>query len=83
LDFTLLINSGNWFVFYFGVSKAGAVPVTLSSVLKKDELHAYLKSRLSSFKVPKEYRLVEDFPKSPAGKILKRELKKLTQESGG
>jgi acyl-CoA synthetase (AMP-forming)/AMP-acid ligase II len=42
----------------------------------KEELHAYLKSRLSSFKVPKEYRLVNDFPKSPAGKILKRELRK-------
>ena len=38
-------------------------------------LHAYLKSRLSSFKVPKEYRLVEDFPKSPAGKILKKALR--------
>jgi long-chain acyl-CoA synthetase len=43
----------------------------------KEDLHAYLKSRLSSFKVPKEYRLVHDFPKSPAGKILKRELKKM------
>jgi acyl-CoA synthetase (AMP-forming)/AMP-acid ligase II len=166
-------NSGDWHSFYFGVLKAGAVPVTLSRLLKKDELqllvghprprvlfafegklddlkplrglggvetvispggenvypkevedvlfireevqecaviglpdrewgeriaafiiqrpgknfnkeelHAFLKSRLSSFKVPKEYRLVEDFPKSPAGKILKKELKKLTQESG-
>jgi long-chain acyl-CoA synthetase len=42
----------------------------------KNALHSYLKSRLSSFKVPKEYRLVSDFPKSPAGKILKRELRK-------
>ena len=42
----------------------------------KNALHSYLKSRLSSFKVPKEYRLVNDFPKSPAGKILKRELRK-------
>jgi long-chain acyl-CoA synthetase len=48
----------------------------------KEELHAYLKSRLSPFKVPKEYRLVSDFPKSPAGKILKRELRKQVQETG-
>ena len=41
----------------------------------KDTLHAYMKSRLPSFKVPKEYRTVNDFPRSPAGKILKRELK--------
>jgi long-chain acyl-CoA synthetase len=43
----------------------------------KEELHAYLKSRLSPFKVPKDYRLVSDFPKSPAGKILKSELRKI------
>jgi long-chain acyl-CoA synthetase len=42
----------------------------------KNELSAYLKAHLSSFKVPKEYLLVNDFPRSPAGKILKRELKK-------
>jgi len=39
-------------------------------------LKTFLKSRLSPFKVPKEYIVVSDFPKSPAGKILKRELKK-------
>jgi long-chain acyl-CoA synthetase len=44
-------------------------------------LHAYLKERLSSFKVPKEYRLVKDFPRSPAGKILKRELRKTAMEA--
>jgi len=42
----------------------------------KNELGAYLKAHLSSFKVPKEYLIVDDFPRSPAGKILKRELKK-------
>jgi len=44
--------------------------------LDKDTLHAYMKSCLASFKVPKEYVTVNDFPRSPAGKILKRELKK-------
>jgi long-chain acyl-CoA synthetase len=47
----------------------------------KNVLHNYLKSRLSPFKVPKEYRLVSDFPKSPAGKILKRELRTVTLEA--
>jgi long-chain acyl-CoA synthetase len=42
----------------------------------KDKLNAYMKSRLSPFKVPKEYLIVDDFPRSPAGKILKRELRK-------
>jgi long-chain acyl-CoA synthetase len=40
------------------------------------QLKSYLKSQLSPFKVPKEYRTVKELPKSPAGKILKRELKK-------
>lgn len=44
--------------------------------LDKDRLNAHMKSRLSPFKVPKEYLAVNDFPRSPAGKILKRDLKK-------
>ena len=39
-------------------------------------LKAFLKSRLSAFKVPKEFRAVSELPKSPAGKILKRHLRK-------
>jgi long-chain acyl-CoA synthetase len=45
-----------------------------------EELKTFLKSRLSPFKVPKEYIVVSEFPKSPAGKILKRELRKQYQE---
>jgi len=41
-----------------------------------DALKAFLKSRISAFKVPKEFRAVSELPKSPAGKILKRQLRK-------
>ncbi|HMK52299.1 MAG TPA: AMP-binding protein [Thermodesulfobacteriota bacterium] len=41
-----------------------------------EELKSFLKTRLSPFKVPKEYIILSELPKSPAGKILKRELKK-------
>ena len=44
--------------------------------LDESELRDYLKKRLAPFKVPKGYRIVETLPKSPAGKILKRDLKK-------
>lgn len=40
------------------------------------ELSAHLKTKLSPFKVPKEFHVLKDFPKSAAGKILKRELRK-------
>jgi long-chain acyl-CoA synthetase len=41
-----------------------------------EELRSFLKSRLSPFKIPKEYVVVSELPKSAAGKILKRQLKK-------
>ncbi|MGA3085333.1 MAG: AMP-binding protein [Thermodesulfobacteriota bacterium] len=41
-----------------------------------EELKNFLKSRLSVFKVPKAFVTLNEFPKSPTGKILKRELRK-------
>jgi long-chain acyl-CoA synthetase len=41
-----------------------------------DELKAFLKVHLSPFKVPKEYIVATELPKSPAGKILKREVRR-------
>ncbi len=43
-------------------------------------LKSFLKARLSPFKVPKEFIVKSDLPKSAAGKILKRELKTEHQE---
>jgi len=40
-----------------------------------------LKTRLSPFKVPKDYIVVDEMPKSPAGKILKREIRRQYLES--
>ncbi len=48
-----------------------------------EELKAFLKTRLSPFKVPKEYVMVTELPKSPVGKILKRELKRAFLEGTG
>jgi len=43
--------------------------------IDEKELKSFLKSHLSPFKVPKDYRFVEELPKSNAGKILKRMLR--------
>jgi long-chain acyl-CoA synthetase len=43
--------------------------------LVPEAVKSYLKKRLSPFKVPKDFLAVEELPKSPAGKILKRKLK--------
>ena len=45
-----------------------------------EELKAFLKTRLSPFKVPKEYIIMSELPKSPTGKILKRKLRKRWME---
>jgi long-chain acyl-CoA synthetase len=43
-------------------------------------LKLFLKGHLAGFKVPKEYVFVDQLPKSNAGKILKREIKKTHQK---
>lgn len=48
--------------------------------ISTNELKASLKTLLSSFKVPKKIEIVKELPKSPAGKILKRELKRQVLE---
>jgi long-chain acyl-CoA synthetase len=45
------------------------------------QMKAFLKPRLSPFKVPKEYAIVKEMPKSGAGKILKRELRTMFAKS--
>jgi long-chain acyl-CoA synthetase len=49
-------------------------------LIAPEELKSFLKTSLSSFKVPKEVVIVTEMPKSPTGKILKRELKKKMAE---
>ncbi len=41
-----------------------------------ETIKTFLKSRLSPFKIPKEYMVVSELPKTPTGKILKREIRK-------
>ncbi len=43
----------------------------------RERIKSYLKERIAPFKVPKDIREVDDFPKSQAGKILKRKLKEI------
>lgn len=42
----------------------------------KDDLIGFCKERMASYKAPKNVYFVEDFPRTPQGKILKRELKR-------
>jgi len=44
-------------------------------------LDAFLRTQLSSFKVPKEYLAVQELPKSAQGKILRKEVRKFHSKS--
>jgi long-chain acyl-CoA synthetase len=60
----------------WGERVAAFIKLKPGQAVSGDEVKQYLKSLLSPFKVPKKYIFVDDMPKSAAGKILKRELKK-------
>ena len=51
------------------VRAAGALPVPPPA-----ELEAFCRSRLAAYKVPKSFEMVEDFPRTAAGKIQKHRL---------
>lgn len=49
----------------FVVTKAGAS-------VEGQELEAFLRQKLASFKVPRRYEFVDSFPRNATGKVLKR-----------
>ena len=65
--------------------KAGEVPrayvVSQNKDLKKDDLHNFISSRVAPHKqLVGGIEFVEQLPKNPTGKLLRRELKKMAQE---
>jgi long-chain acyl-CoA synthetase len=56
------------------------VELAPGSTLKPEDLSAYVKERLSPYKRPSEIHILPALPATPAGKILKAQLKKMAQE---
>ncbi len=52
-----------------------------SHAIDPHELKRYLKTRLSPFKIPKEFIMVSELPKNSTGKLLKRELREQFSKS--
>ncbi len=48
--------------------------------LSEDEVKGYIKDNLANYKVPREVVFVDELPRNPTGKVLKRELE---EEHGG
>lgn len=56
--------------------KAYIIP-SPSAEVNTEELRVYLADKLAKYKIPEFVEIVKDLPRSPTGKVLKRELRKL------
>ncbi|KQZ76257.1 long-chain-fatty-acid--CoA ligase [Nocardioides sp. Root151] len=61
----------------WGESVKGVVALKPDTTATADELIAFCKASLASFKCPRSIDVIEALPRNPSGKILKRELRKL------
>jgi long-chain acyl-CoA synthetase len=62
---------------YQGESVKAVLVVREGETISLDELTAYCRERLAAFKLPKYLSVRESLPKSPTGKVVKRELRAL------
>jgi fatty-acyl-CoA synthase len=60
--------------------EVGVALVVLAGELGEGELLDHCRRRLASFKVPRAVRFVSELPRSPSGKLLKRELREQLME---
>jgi long-chain acyl-CoA synthetase len=60
----------------WGEEVGAAVVLHEGEELSADEVSAYVKERIAAYKYPRVVWFVDDLPKGPTGKILKREIEK-------
>lgn len=59
----------------FGQRLAAFVVRAPGQAIDADELRAYVKANLANYKVPRDIVFVDELPRNPTGKVLKRELR--------
>jgi fatty-acyl-CoA synthase len=62
----------------FGQRLKAVVVVRDGQDLTEDEVKGYVKDNLARYKVPREVEFIDELPRNPTGKVLKRELKEKT-----
>jgi fatty-acyl-CoA synthase len=58
----------------FGQRLKAFVVTANSTSTTEDELKSFVKDNLARYKAPREVEFVDELPRNPTGKILKREL---------
>jgi len=65
----------------FGQRLRVFVVVRDGATLSEDEIKTYVKENLASYKVPREVVFVDELPRNPTGKVLKRELQERASDN--
>jgi long-chain acyl-CoA synthetase len=64
----------------YGEEVAAAVALKDGATVSPDELRDYVKGQVAAYKYPRQVWIVDELPKGPTGKILKREITPPEQE---
>lgn len=67
----------------FGESLAAIIELQDGSTPSKEDMAAYLRDRLASFKVPRHIEFRDDLPREDSGKLFKRKLREPFWEKAG
>jgi long-chain acyl-CoA synthetase len=67
----------------YGEEVAAFVQLREGADVTEQELIDFCRARLADFKCPKSIRFVDELPKGPTGKVLKRELARLSERTEG
>jgi long-chain acyl-CoA synthetase len=59
-----------------GEEVAAAVALKAGQEVSADELRAYVKEQVAAYKYPRSIWFLDELPKGPTGKILKREIER-------
>jgi fatty-acyl-CoA synthase len=66
----------------FGQRLKAFVVLRKGSELSEDEIKDYVKDNLANYKVPREVVFLDELPRNPTGKVLKRELEEQDDDGG-
>jgi fatty-acyl-CoA synthase len=66
----------------FGQRLKAFVVVRDGAKLSEDEVKDYVRENLANYKIPREVVFVEELPRNPTGKVLKRELEEQDEADG-
>ncbi|SLM30893.1 hypothetical protein MTBBW1_2510011 [Desulfamplus magnetovallimortis] len=62
---------------YLGESIKSFIVPKDNEVIDINELKHFVLDRLGDFKCPNEFKIVDDIPKGPSGKLLRRKLREM------